>query len=85
MFTSLALNAQRIDNTTVYEKDTIKPEIIIQIQKRLDRQQKELASLRIQNDSLKKEIDELKASMPSKKKRKKVTVSRVGSKQVHID
>lgn len=73
--------AQSEDAIISLSNDTVVPAKSKSIEERLDKQEQELQALKRDNESLKKEFKQLKSAINIGGKRR-VTISRIGSKQV---
>jgi uncharacterized protein YlxW (UPF0749 family) len=78
---SFSLNAQKSDVESAKLNDTASAER--SIEERLQKQEEAILSIRKENEVLKKEIKKLKSSFTDG--RRKLTVSRKGSKQVIME
>ncbi|MDB5249501.1 MAG: hypothetical protein JWQ40_3895 [Segetibacter sp.] len=77
-----ASNAQSGDAIYTSSNDTAAANKSKAVEERLNKQEQELLALKKDNESLKKEVKQLKASAVRTGGNKKITISRVGSKQV---
>ena len=65
--------------------DSVKTEKLVQIEEKLQKQEKDIETLKAENLSLKKEISEVKYRKSFPAGGRKVTVSRTGSKQLIVE
>ena len=75
-------NAQSAEAIVISSNDTVVNNKSRAVEERLNKQEQELQALKKDNDSLKKEVKQLKGSAVRTGGNRKITISRIGSKQV---
>jgi uncharacterized protein (DUF3084 family) len=78
---TLVTNAQGADADISTTNDTIAEKSKL-LEDKLNKQEQQLQELKMENETLKKEVKQLKSALPVGKR--KFTVSRIGSKQLMV-